>query len=144
MDKNRRQSSAANEAGARRAKGSNAHLADLSDVDPEWWRKLPESMSLSEPKSIPLREIAGSAVGCNSHFNADWTPNAWDSALQSLYDSISIGGYKPERDDAKYGSIRLFKIDGEYWVDNGHHRVAVVKMLHLKSVLARVWQDACG
>jgi len=49
-------------------------------------------------------------------------------------------GYQPERDDDKYGSIRLFKVGDTYWVDNGFRRVASAKMLKLKTVRARVWE----
>jgi hypothetical protein len=121
---------------------SDLHLADLSDLDAEWWRKLPEFMSLGESKSLPLREIVGSAVGCGRHFNCDWTPKRWDAVFQRVY--ISMREDDKHEDQNPYASIRLFRVEGAYWVEHGHHRVSISKMLGFESVAARVWQDADG
>jgi hypothetical protein len=113
-------------------------LPELCETVPDWWKRF-KNARLSEPREISLDQIVRSVAGY-SNLYADWTPKTWDHAFERVYNSMRDEGYQPERDDDKYGSIRLFKVGDTFWVDNGFRRVASAKMLKLKTVRARVWE----
>jgi hypothetical protein len=113
-------------------------LPELCRTVPDWWKRFKDAR-LSEPREVPLDQIIGSVAGY-SNLHADWTPKTWTPTFQKVYDSMRTKGYKPEQNDDRYGSIRVFEIDEHYWVDQGFHRVAAAKMLKLETVRARVWE----
>jgi hypothetical protein len=77
----------------------------------------------------------------HSNFYADWTPVAWTPALEKLYNSMK-NGYNPALGSSKYESIRLFQYGNRnhFWVDHGHNRIAIAKMLEVEIVMARWWE----
>ncbi len=108
--------------------GKRCTLKNFYDLSP----KLSEDKHYLGIQQIPVRAITGS-VGRPNDYNARFQP--LKRHLVQRWVNIAMLW-----NDKGWDAIQVFKIDQEYYVLDGHHRVSVANAFKLAYIDAQVWE----
>jgi hypothetical protein len=86
-------------------------------------------------QSIPVAAITGS-VGRRREFDRQFRP--LKKNLRDRWSRVYLN-----LKDGELPPISVYKIGGEYFVVDGHDRVAAAKSFGMKSIQANVWEYSC-
>lgn len=134
---NRTRTMAAFQSKRRRAKLSfylsrlSPHTGQLDSFETVLPARLP-SRSYIGIREIPLADITGS-VGRRNDFDRSFMPrkNHLCERWVNIYLLTQTGKQPP---------IRVYKAGGQYFVEDGHHRVSAARALGMVSIQAEVWE----
>jgi ParB-like nuclease family protein len=85
-----------------------------------------------QEQQIPLRDIAGATDGADGKFDRDFRPT--DERSRARFQAIVMA----LRQGRTIPPIEVFRLQGRFYVADGHHRVAAARALGEQSILAYV------
>ena len=81
---------------------------------------------------IPIRDIVGTAGAGDGKFDRDFLPT--DERSRGRFQALVLA----LREGEALPPIEAYRLQGRYWVADGHHRVAVARALGEESIAAYV------